>query len=134
MERRLIVIFAACCVCIALLIQSNTLSFLQLDTDDTGSLVLYGGGAIAALWLTSAVIGAIDSIPVVCNNVNWVNISNQKPTFLNANVFWFILVAVSQVVGSCRAWIYIMVQFPLSAFQGTCLISGSFGCDVHLGW
>ena len=40
--------------------------FLQFDTDDTGSIVVYGGGALVALWLTSAVIGAIDSIPLVC--------------------------------------------------------------------
>ncbi|NP_001235236.1 Protein CURVATURE THYLAKOID 1D, chloroplastic-like [Glycine max] len=38
---------------------------LNFDTDDTGSIVLYGGGALVALWLTSAVIGAIDSIPLI---------------------------------------------------------------------
>ncbi|KAG5062119.1 hypothetical protein JHK85_003302 [Glycine max] len=37
---------------------------LMFDTDDTGSIVVYGGGALVALWLTSAVIGAIDSIPL----------------------------------------------------------------------
>ncbi|XP_061353496.1 protein CURVATURE THYLAKOID 1D, chloroplastic [Gastrolobium bilobum] len=42
----------------------DLLDKLNFDTDDTGSLVLYGGGAIVAVWLTAAVIGAIDSIPL----------------------------------------------------------------------
>ncbi|XP_015963372.1 protein CURVATURE THYLAKOID 1D, chloroplastic [Arachis duranensis] len=37
---------------------------LKFDTDDTGSLVVYGGAAVVALWLTSAIVGAIDSIPL----------------------------------------------------------------------
>ncbi|KAI4328146.1 hypothetical protein L6164_020527 [Bauhinia variegata] len=37
---------------------------IKFDTDDTTSILLYGGGAIAALWLTSAVVSAIDSIPL----------------------------------------------------------------------
>ncbi|QCD90697.1 protein CURVATURE THYLAKOID 1D, chloroplastic [Vigna unguiculata] len=36
----------------------------NLDTNDTGSIVLYGGGVLTALWLTTAVVGAIDSIPL----------------------------------------------------------------------
>ncbi|TKY69931.1 CURVATURE THYLAKOID 1D [Spatholobus suberectus] len=42
----------------------DLLDKLNFDTDDTGSIVLYGSGALVALWLTSAVIGAIDSIPL----------------------------------------------------------------------
>ncbi|MQK89922.1 hypothetical protein EI007_25865, partial [Escherichia coli] len=37
---------------------------VKFDTDDTGSVVLYGGSALVVLWLTAAVIGAIDSIPL----------------------------------------------------------------------
>ncbi|KAE9596981.1 putative cyanobacterial aminoacyl-tRNA synthetase, CAAD domain, protein CURVATURE THYLAKOID 1 [Lupinus albus] len=37
---------------------------IKFDVDDTGSIVLYAGGFVVALWLTSAVIGAIDSIPL----------------------------------------------------------------------
>ncbi|OIV93041.1 hypothetical protein TanjilG_20703 [Lupinus angustifolius] len=37
---------------------------IKFDADDTGSVVLYVGGVVVALWLTSAVIGAIDSIPL----------------------------------------------------------------------
>ncbi|KAF7829293.1 Protein CURVATURE THYLAKOID 1D, chloroplastic [Senna tora] len=37
----------------------------SFDTDDTGSILLYGGGAIVVLWLASAVVGAIDSIPLI---------------------------------------------------------------------
>ncbi|KAG5050775.1 hypothetical protein JHK87_002973 [Glycine soja] len=43
---------------------SNSTWLPFFDTDDTGSIVVYGGGALVALWLTSAVIGAIDSIPL----------------------------------------------------------------------
>ncbi|CAM8997027.1 unnamed protein product [Rhodiola kirilowii] len=37
----------------------------KLDTDSTALLFLYGGGAIVSIWLASAVVGAIDAIPVV---------------------------------------------------------------------
>lgn len=37
----------------------------QFDSDDTYSLLAFGGGALVAVWLASAVVGAIDSIPVV---------------------------------------------------------------------
>ncbi|MED6209048.1 hypothetical protein PIB30_050847 [Stylosanthes scabra] len=38
---------------------------LKLDIDDTGSLIVYGGAAVVALWLTSAIVGAIDSVPLI---------------------------------------------------------------------
>ncbi|KAJ9128664.1 hypothetical protein P3X46_034632 [Hevea brasiliensis] len=34
------------------------------DSEYTYSILLYGGGALVALWLASAVVGAIDSIPL----------------------------------------------------------------------
>jgi hypothetical protein len=37
---------------------------IKFDSDDTYSLLLYGGGALVALWLSSAIVGAIDSIPL----------------------------------------------------------------------
>ncbi|CAL0314108.1 unnamed protein product [Lupinus luteus] len=37
---------------------------IKFDADDTASIVLYAGGVVVSLWLTSAVIGAIDSIPL----------------------------------------------------------------------
>ncbi|CAJ1931324.1 unnamed protein product [Sphenostylis stenocarpa] len=42
----------------------DLLDKLNFDSNDAVSLALYGGGVSAALWLTSAVIGAIDSIPL----------------------------------------------------------------------
>ncbi|KAK7366860.1 hypothetical protein VNO80_08862 [Phaseolus coccineus] len=42
----------------------DLLDKFNFDTNDTGSIFLYGGGVLATLWLTSAVIGAIDSIPL----------------------------------------------------------------------
>ncbi|XP_039045795.1 protein CURVATURE THYLAKOID 1D, chloroplastic-like [Hibiscus syriacus] len=37
---------------------------LQLDNEDAFSIILYGSGALVALWLASALVGAIDSIPL----------------------------------------------------------------------
>lgn len=38
---------------------------LKLDSEDSYySLVLYAGGAVVAVWLLSAVVGAVDSIPL----------------------------------------------------------------------
>lgn len=41
------------------------LFLLQLDVEDTPTILLYGGGALVSVWLLSAIVGAIDSIPVV---------------------------------------------------------------------
>ncbi|PKI42100.1 protein CURVATURE THYLAKOID 1D, chloroplastic [Punica granatum] len=38
---------------------------LKFDSEDTLSIALYGSGALVALWLASAVVGAIDSIPLL---------------------------------------------------------------------
>ncbi|KAF6160682.1 hypothetical protein GIB67_019622 [Kingdonia uniflora] len=37
----------------------------QLNPEDTSSILIYGSSVLVTLWLASAVIGAIDSIPVV---------------------------------------------------------------------
>ncbi|KAF1875263.1 hypothetical protein Lal_00007879 [Lupinus albus] len=51
--------------CNALFLSGTGFLFVaSFDVDDTGSIVLYAGGFVVALWLTSAVIGAIDSIPL----------------------------------------------------------------------
>lgn len=39
---------------------------LQFDSEYSYSILLYGGGAVAVLWLASAVVSAVDSIPLVC--------------------------------------------------------------------
>ncbi|KAL3838633.1 hypothetical protein ACJIZ3_023224 [Penstemon smallii] len=38
---------------------------LKLDYEDTYSVLVFGGGGAVALWLAAAVIGAIDSVPVL---------------------------------------------------------------------
>ena len=38
---------------------------MQFDSYDTSTVLLYGGGALVALWLSSVFVGAIDSIPLV---------------------------------------------------------------------
>ncbi|GAB2283236.1 hypothetical protein Dimus_017761 [Dionaea muscipula] len=37
---------------------------IQLNSGDSFSLLLYGGGAFLSVWLLSAIVGAIDAIPV----------------------------------------------------------------------
>ncbi|KAG7031301.1 Protein CURVATURE THYLAKOID 1D, chloroplastic [Cucurbita argyrosperma subsp. argyrosperma] len=43
----------------------DSLIDLKLESVDKYSLALYGGGASFGLWLVSAVVGAVDSIPLV---------------------------------------------------------------------
>lgn len=38
---------------------------MQLETENSYSLFLYGGGALVAVWLAAAIVGAVDSIPLV---------------------------------------------------------------------
>ncbi|KAL7104318.1 hypothetical protein ACP275_08G236500 [Erythranthe tilingii] len=38
---------------------------IKFDYEDTYSVLVFGGGAALALWLSAAVIGAVDSIPVL---------------------------------------------------------------------
>ena len=39
---------------------------MQWDAvEDKPTMLLYGGGAIVALWLTSVVVGAINAVPLV---------------------------------------------------------------------
>lgn len=38
---------------------------MQFDSEDTLSIVLFGSGSLIALWLALAVVGTIDSIPLV---------------------------------------------------------------------
>lgn len=49
------------------LLVSNLINVLlfQFDYEDTSSVIVFGGSAVVALWLAAAVVGAIDSIPVV---------------------------------------------------------------------
>ncbi|OVA01805.1 Cyanobacterial aminoacyl-tRNA synthetase [Macleaya cordata] len=37
---------------------------IKLDLEDTYSILVYGSSALVGLWLASAIIGALDSIPV----------------------------------------------------------------------
>ncbi|XWS33385.1 hypothetical protein CRYUN_Cryun22dG0077600 [Craigia yunnanensis] len=37
---------------------------IKLDSEDAYSIILFGSGALVALWLTSALVGTIDSIPL----------------------------------------------------------------------
>ncbi|XP_021669036.2 protein CURVATURE THYLAKOID 1D, chloroplastic isoform X2 [Hevea brasiliensis] len=43
---------------------NDFLANIKLDSEDTYSILLYGGGALVALWLALSVVSAIDSIPL----------------------------------------------------------------------
>lgn len=48
---------------------SNKISFFPLQWDaleNKSTVIVYGGGAIVAIWLSSIVIGAVNSVPLVC--------------------------------------------------------------------
>lgn len=38
---------------------------MQFDSDDTYNVLLYGGGALVAVWFSSVIVSTIDSIPLV---------------------------------------------------------------------
>ncbi|KAH7679633.1 hypothetical protein IHE45_06G071200 [Dioscorea alata] len=40
---------------------------LKLDSEDTYSIAIYGAGAIAALWISSGIVRALDAVPLVCS-------------------------------------------------------------------
>lgn len=43
------------------------MSLFQWDgLENKSTVILYGGGAIVAVWLSSVVVGAINSVPLVC--------------------------------------------------------------------
>ncbi|XP_008802300.1 protein CURVATURE THYLAKOID 1D, chloroplastic-like [Phoenix dactylifera] len=37
---------------------------LKLDSEDTYTIFIYGAGAVVALWISSAIVSAIDSLPL----------------------------------------------------------------------
>ncbi|GER34491.1 protein CURVATURE THYLAKOID 1D [Striga asiatica] len=63
---------------------------IKFDFQDTYSLLVFGGGGAVALWLATAVIGAIDSIPLV----------------------------VAKTVGTYRICLHDLVQLSIFDFQG----------------
>ena len=50
------------------------LIILQFDSDDKYPILLFGGGALVAVYIATAVVGAIDSIPLVCTSVNFLKL------------------------------------------------------------
>ncbi|KAL1569675.1 protein CURVATURE THYLAKOID 1A, chloroplastic-like [Salvia divinorum] len=42
---------------------------IKFDYEDTSSILVFGGGGAVALWLAAAVVGAVDSIPLVLPKV-----------------------------------------------------------------
>lgn len=62
---------------------------LQLDYEDTSSILVFGGGGAVALWLAAAVVGAVDSIPLVSNAysaLTYFSMMHADETFTNQNI------------------------------------------------
>ena len=87
---------------------------LQLDSVDTYSILVYGAGTLVFLWLSSAVVGAIDSIPVVG--------SHLKFCFFKVNPYIAKLLEYVKPVlkgdGSCWSRLHNLVQLSVSHLQG----------------
>lgn len=98
---------------------------MQFDSDDTYTLLLYGACAAVALWLASAIVSSIDTIPVVSTlfmsfmlSLQFLRLGN-KVYFLQVWLTDWVLnlmTSVSQVDGSCGSWLYSLVQLSLSDF------------------
>lgn len=109
---------------------SNT---LQFDTEDAYSVILYGSSALVLIWLTSTIVSAIDSIPLVSIhsyllvNLELPNIILKLlifiPVYMIILVIFHLMNSVSQVAASCGSWLHILVQHPLPVVQGTHLIN-----------
>jgi hypothetical protein len=39
---------------------------VQLDSDKSYSALIYGTSALVAIWISSIVVSALDSVPLVC--------------------------------------------------------------------
>lgn len=63
----------------------------QFDPEDSSSLILYGGGVVTALWLTTAIVGAIDSIPLVRTFLA------KDSHFCYSNMLWALLTTICVV-------------------------------------
>ncbi|GFS35066.1 hypothetical protein Acr_00g0037620 [Actinidia rufa] len=58
---------------------------IKLDSEDTYSILLFGSGALIALWLATAVVGAIDSIPLENRQELFAKIDEIKQQVLGVN-------------------------------------------------
>lgn len=56
---------------------TNVYHLFQLDYEETYSVLVFGGGGAVALWLAAAIVGAIDSIPVVSSHLLCMDLPNK---------------------------------------------------------
>jgi len=91
---------------------------LQFDPEDAFSVLFYASGALVAFWLVVAVVGAIDSIPLVRMFIYLIIL---KLLGTMNNLVWIssiFMASVSKIDGSCGSWLHHLVRHPISAFQG----------------
>lgn len=92
------------------------LDCLQIDSNAYNILFYGGGGALVTIWLASAIVGAIDSIPLVSNPFTYIKILDAV-LCLDVDDTNFIG-SVPQVDGSGWARLHSVVHIALSVFQG----------------
>jgi hypothetical protein len=53
---------------------------VQLDSDKSYSALVYGTSAVVAIWISSIVVSALDSVPLVCSSLFFVYVIFQFNT------------------------------------------------------
>ena len=53
---------------------------MQLDSDKSYSALVYGTSAVVAIWISSIVVSALDSVPLVCSSLYFVYVIFQSNT------------------------------------------------------
>ncbi|CAK9158062.1 unnamed protein product [Ilex paraguariensis] len=65
----------------------------EFESEDSYSILLFGGGALTLVYLATAIVGSIDSIPVVCSTYSFFLQKIEFPKLMQvvglAYTFWF---------------------------------------------
>jgi len=73
-------------------------TILQWDkVENKSTVILYGGGAIVAVWLSSIIVGAINSVPLVSNACP-MNLLVQKSIAIQSRWVWFVNLIETQLL------------------------------------
>lgn len=112
--------------------QSIVILWFQIDFEENkNSIIALGGGSLIALWLASALVGAIDSIPLVrlfsfmhgeCVIPLWYLLTNHILTWVRA-FFFLVSHLVLKAVGTRRSRLHHLVHHPLPNFWGRYLVT-----------
>ncbi|CAI0469737.1 unnamed protein product [Linum tenue] len=71
--------------------------------ENKSTVLVYGGGAIVAVWLSSILVGAINSVPLVSRSFRWFAIIVWMTMVVYISN-WLFSVFVLQTCSSLRSW------------------------------